>query len=237
MENIINVNKNNISFLVEDSKELHQAVDYNFWSKQYSHWEPRTFEILDSYLFKDKDYLDIGAWVGPTAIYGSFLCKNVVAIEPDPVAYRILNRNISINNIKNIEVINKAASSLENASLKSCSFYGDSMSRVSENPNEGFAVETIGFDVLVQMGDYSLIKIDIEGHEFDLIPSYKEIINEIKVPIYISLHSPFVDDSENKLNRLLDCFATVKNIFDEEGNLIKLEEVVGGFGSYLFTWK
>ena len=71
MANNIVVNKNNLSFIVEDSEELHQDKGYNFWSEKYSSWETGTFKILDTYLSKDKDYLDIGAWVGPTAIYGS----------------------------------------------------------------------------------------------------------------------------------------------------------------------
>ncbi len=89
MNKNILVKKNNISFTVEDSKELHQDVGYNFWLEKYSSWEPGTFKVLDQYLSKDKDYLDIGAWVGPTAIYGSFISRKVVAVEPDPVAHKI----------------------------------------------------------------------------------------------------------------------------------------------------
>lgn len=236
MENIIKVNKNNISFLVEDSQELHQAVDYNFWSVQYQNWENRTFEILDTFLSRDKDYLDIGSWVGPTALYASFLSKSVVAVEPDPVAHKILERNINLNSIENIKVIKKAASKLTSANLKSCSFYGDSMSRISEDKNIGFGVDTIGLDQLIDMGDYSLIKIDIEGHEFDLIPSYSDILTESKIPVYLSLHSAFVNDSHNKFNLLINSFSGVKKVFDESGKQIKLNEIVEGFGSYLFVW-
>ena len=151
MQKNILVNKNNISFTVEDSEELHQDVGYNFWSEKYYSWEPGTFKVLDSYLSKDKDYLDIGAWVGPTAIYGSFLSKKVVAVEPDPIAHKILQKNISLNSISNIDVINKAASKLESAFLESSNFFGDSMTRVSERNTGDHSIETIGLDELMSM--------------------------------------------------------------------------------------
>lgn len=234
--NILKVSKNNVSFLVEDSPELHQAVNYNFWSERYLTWEYSTFQVLDRFLSKDMDYLDIGAWVGPTAIYSSFLARKVIAIEPDPIAHGILAKNIALNNINNITVINKAASHLEKASIEQCSFYGDSMTRTVPQSTSGISVETIGLNKLFEMGEFSLIKIDIEGYEFDLIPAFAKEINEKKIPILLSLHSGFVEDSEIKLKVLIDSLYDVRNVFDESGNQIKPNEVVGGFQSYLFTW-
>lgn len=236
-QKIIKVKKNNIEFLVEDSQELHQAVDYNFWSLQYPTWENSTFQVLDQFLKKDKDYLDIGSWVGPTAIYASCLCRKVVAIEPDPVAIQILKKNINLNSIQNIHLIEKAASSLPNARLKSCAFYGDSMSRTSEDDGQGFEIETVGVDELMNIGDYSLIKIDIEGHEFDLIHSYSDVFNTAKIPLFLSLHSSFVEDSAEKLERLKKDLSTAKHIFNQLGEEISVDQINEGFDSYLFVWQ
>lgn len=234
-QNII-VKKNDISFTVEDSFELQQYVDYNFWSDIYPDWEHSTFKVLDSFLAKDKDYLDIGAWVGPTVLYSSFIARNVIAVEPDPVAYKIVNTNLKINNINNVHVINKAASSLQKVSVQSHSFYGDSMTRTVADLSAGIEVSTIGIDELLNMGDFSLIKIDIEGYEFDLIPDYAQVLNEAKVPLLVSLHSPFVDNHEDKLTQMLGSLVGIKNVFDESGNHLKINQVTSGFGSYLFIW-
>jgi len=232
----ISVKKNNISFTVEDSFELHQDTGYNFWSEKYSSWEPETFKVLDSYLSKDKDYLDIGAWVGPTAIYGSFLSRKVIAIEPDPIAYKILQKNIFLNSIKNIDVLNKAASRLDQVFLQSSKFFGDSMTRVSEKNLGSNATETVGLDTLVSMGDFSLIKIDIEGHEFSLIKEYISVLNSHKIPLLLSVHSPFFANGDTLIEDLLNDLSKVKSILDENGKEVDRKNIPNSFGSYLFIW-
>ena len=236
MQKEIIVNKNNISFKVEDSKELHQDVGYNFWSEKYSSWENSTFQVLDKYLSKDKDYLDIGSWVGPTAIYASFLSRRVFAVEPDPTAYKILQKNISLNSITNIIHFNAAASNLQTAYLKPNRFFGDSMTRVSENASSGIAVKAMGLDELISPGDFSLIKIDIEGHEFQLIKEYIKVLNQAKIPLFLSLHTPFFNNGESLLKELTQNLANTKQVFDEQGRKISLEQIDSSFGSYLFLW-
>ena len=232
----ISVKKNNISFTVEDSFELHQDTGYNFWSEKYSSWEPETFKVLDSYLSKDKDYLDIGAWVGPTAIYGSFLSRKVIAIEPDPIAYKILQKNIFLNSIKNIDVLNKAASRLDQVFLQSSKFFGDSMTRVSEKNLGSNATETVGLDTLVSMGDFSLIKIDIEGHEFSLIKEYISVLNSYKIPLLLSVHGPFFTNGDTLMEDLLNHLSKVKSILGENGEEVDRKNIPNSFGSYLFIW-
>lgn len=236
MQNNISVTKNNVSFLVEDSKELHQDVGYNFWLERYSSWEPGTFKVFDSYLSKDKDYLDIGAWVGPTAIYGSFLSRSVIAVEPDPVAFKILEKNISLNSIENIQTLNKAASKLEQVFLEPTKFFGDSMTRVSENSLGSNAVGGIALDVLISMGDFSLIKIDIEGYEFSLVREYVNVLNRSKIPLLLSVHGPFFSNGDTLMKDLLHDLREVKSILSENGEEIDRETIVNSFGSYLFIW-
>lgn len=236
MSNVLKVTKNNISFLVEDSKELHQDIGYNFWQDKYANWEGNTFSVFDNFLSKEKDFLDIGSWVGPTAIYASFLSRNVIAIEPDPIAFKILNTNINLNNISNVQTINKALSTLDTCYISSNKFFGDSMTRVSSDSKKGILVDPIKLETLISMGDYSLIKMDIEGSEFDIIQNYNNFLNEIKIPLYLSLHSPFFSDGNKKIKDLTECFSGVKKIFDEFGKEIKLNEIQSGFFSYLFCW-
>lgn len=52
---------------------------------------------MDRFLNENHNYLDIGAWVGPTVLYGAHLAKHVYAVEPDPVAFGEWNENLTLN--------------------------------------------------------------------------------------------------------------------------------------------
>lgn len=236
MPDSIIVTKNNISFKVENSEELHQDKDYNFWLQKYSSWESETFKVLNKFLSKDKDYLDIGAWVGPTVIYSSFLCRSAVAVEPDPVAYKILNTNIELNNITNIKTVNKAVSIFKKTFMSESKFFGDSMTRISSNSTNGIPVQGVGLDDLLDMGDFSIIKMDIEGSEFDVIPYYSSLLIEKKVPLHLSLHAPFFNDGGKKTNILIDSLSSAKKVYNEAGDQISVRDISANLGSYLIVW-
>jgi predicted RNA methylase len=59
----------------------------NFPDNDKVTWEPETFEILGKYVTKVTLVIDLGSWFGPTAFFSSQLGKQVIAMEPDPVAF------------------------------------------------------------------------------------------------------------------------------------------------------
>ncbi|MCS7121544.1 MAG: FkbM family methyltransferase [Archaeoglobaceae archaeon] len=52
--------------------------------------------------------VDAGAHVGLFTIYASRKAKKVIAIEPNPKNYSLLELNIKRNNLKNVKAIKKA---------------------------------------------------------------------------------------------------------------------------------
>lgn len=48
---------------------------------------------MRKYCNKENTYIDIGAWIGPTVLYGACVSKHVYAIEPDPAAVSQLKKN------------------------------------------------------------------------------------------------------------------------------------------------
>ncbi len=87
----INIRQRGVNFQVHDT-----PLFQGFWNNFYK-WEPDTFDIFDRFLNKQYSYLDIGAWIRPTVLYGVNRAKHVYAIEPDPIAYRELLKNIQLN--------------------------------------------------------------------------------------------------------------------------------------------
>ena len=222
--------KHNISFIIIDNntnkstKWLLNNIDV---------WEPDTFHIFNHYKNNEGVYIDIGSWIGPTALYCANIYKKVIAIEPDPVALRELKKNISVNNYNNISVIEKGLSS-ENGITQ---FGGNGRLGNSESTlliankeeylsyegrhtqihshNEIVEIETITIEKLIEQQNIdpkniSLIKMDIEGGEKIVIPSLVNFLNTYKPIFYISLHRCFLKESD--INQIIDILF---NIYDK----------------------
>src|SRR5258708_34817363 len=84
------VSRRGVSFDV-----ISDRTDRYFWGWFDSGvWEPETFEIFDSYVTPDTFFLDIGSWIGPTALYAASKARRVICLEPDPIAAAKLRCNI-----------------------------------------------------------------------------------------------------------------------------------------------
>ena len=87
----IKIEKNDKTFFVDSSNNT------SFWAQlQVGVWEPETFKIFDIFLDKNHSYIDLGAWIGPTVLYGCQNAKFCYAVEPDPVAFKNLKNNIDL---------------------------------------------------------------------------------------------------------------------------------------------
>lgn len=163
--------------------ETHKA----FWeSVEVGKWEPYTFDILDKYVPLHDNYLDIGAWIGPTAMYAHALCERSFALEPDPVAYSYLRRNASGT------LINLAISDYDGLMVLGSEELGNSMTRLAAvHPGKQvFEVKCRTLDWLVDMEAISgsiFIKMDVEGAE-ELILRDIEFFKKHKPTLYLSLH-------------------------------------------------
>ena len=110
--------------------EAHKA----FWEVFRSgKWEEATLDTFDRHLNRSTVFLDIGAWIGPTALYAAARAKRVIAIEADPVAAGLLRKNVALNPLlaERIEIIERAVSP-ESGTLRmgSKGSKGDSMSSI-----------------------------------------------------------------------------------------------------------
>ena len=202
---------------------------------QWDTWELDSFHIFNLYKNNEGIYMDIGAWVGPTAIYCANIYKKVIAIEPDPLALEELKKNISVNNINNISVIEKGLSSENgitqfggNGKLGNSestlliankeeyfSYQGRHTETWKHSHNEIVEIETITIEKLIEQQNIdpkniSLIKMDIEGGEKIVVPSLVNFLNTYKPIFYISLHPCFLKMDD--INQIIDILF---NIYDK----------------------
>lgn len=221
------IKKHKKSFCVSITKNL------DFWkSVEDGRWEPNTFKIFDNFLSADCICLDIGAWIGPTALYVANLAKHTYAFEPDPVAYQELELNVHVNKntewVSRLTIYNKAiASSCGTIKLGSRSSGGDSMSSILfRDKNTNWDVKAVTLQQVIKdeklQNEKLFIKMDIEGGEYELIPKIKDSLTQNEVTLYISIHPKFLmkslmsenEDSISKrvLRRLLFVWRHIKLI-------------------------
>lgn len=255
MENskILDMCKNGTCFKVN----AHSSLFNYFWEKKFIDWEESTFTIFDRFLNTKSSYFDVGAWIGPTVLYGAQKAKHVYAIEPDPVAFQELTSNLQLNPsiISKVTCINCALTpSSGTQRLYIREFMGDSSSSiVSTRSDKNFTeVRGITLEELNFLKNITFIKMDIEAGEYSLIPSMREYLKSMRPTLYLSLHPQFLTEAMNlKIDkgsnseshilsftkRLLDSLDFYKNIYDCKGNIVDRSIILKerSFSSFLFT--
>ena len=126
-------------------------------------FELRTADILCS--LSGDVFVDVGANVGQYAVPLAKRFRTVVAVEPNPGAIEILQRNLARNRLTNVRVISKAVSSARGFVLL---YEGEYLSTWGLNRTEArnVRVESITMDDLLEEFErVDLMKVDIEGQE------------------------------------------------------------------------
>jgi|GEM_PF-709376 len=171
-------------------------------------WEPQTFEVFRRFLRPDKSYIDMGAWIGPTVLYGAMFSRRAHALEPDPVAFAELAANVEANPALRPKIsLYPYGISPESGPLRlyagglyfgEQSRFGDSMSGMLAAPGavgqpcrEVHGLDLESFLALNGIDDCNFIKMDIEGGEYTLIPGLWRRLPQLGLPtLYVSFHAP-----------------------------------------------
>lgn len=234
-EPIINFDREGISFQVVDSTEPN--LNYGgFWRLFVSDWEPQTLKWIKDLSDTDRAFLDIGGWIGPTSIWGSKFFRTVHTYEPDPTAFKYLQRNAELN-AKNIIVHNSAVTADGNdVILFSRSGLGSSMtSMYTGEQQEGTASGAKLSDIL-SADDFALIKIDIEGGERLIIDSLIEFLLGSPTNLILSLHYDFFAKPDEDFRYILN---SLKRVYSkgtlENGKEVNIEDIQPGFVTVLCT--
>src|SRR6266542_3878517 len=129
-------------------------------------WEPRTFQMLRDNLDAGTVYIDIGGWIGVTALWASHLAKRVIIIEPDPECRAILAELCP--RYPNVVLLEGAFSPSRSVIISAVEGFGSSETTALDL-SPGHSLEVLGILVNEIMrhvaGEPIFIKIDIEGYE------------------------------------------------------------------------
>ena len=168
------------------NKDIHSLIPISdsFYFSHPNYWEPNVVIACRDILNIGDIFWDIGANVGGVTRLGSRIVGPtglVIAVEASLNNFKKLNQNVIVNHLNNVYLINAAIYSkdflpltLYNGSGESDSiFQNDRLNKSSEK------VESLSLDTLEAMfGTPSLIKIDIEGAEYEAMVGSKNLLSK-----------------------------------------------------------
>lgn len=202
-------------------------------------WEPNLTNYVKRRLRHGDVFVDVGAYFGYYSLLASKLVGRsgrVVAIEAFPRNFALLTRNLECNGVDNVRAVNVAASDRE----------GSMQLYTPENRNTGCAskskvwadrynltsvceVPARPLSALLQREEIRaarLIKIDVEGGEWDVISGIGEMLPSCRHDIEFAIEvTPLCLEARGK------SFGDLLNIFNPHGFCAyRLEEDVSELG-------
>lgn len=176
---------------------------WDYWGQwRDGTWEPETLQAIRDFVTPGSTYVDVGAWVGGTVIWGAGCAKRVIAFEPDPQAFEICQQNTAEYDNVEVHPIAIAAASGTRRLVPHLGGFGASMTRL-EIPDlggrvgncwdldSGIDVETLSladaFD-RYHIRSASLVKMDIEGGELEILPEACGFLAAQGTALLVSMH-------------------------------------------------
>jgi FkbM family methyltransferase len=188
--------KQKVTFL----KKNVEILDWLSFVEQF-----REIFVEEIYKFQAADQkpviLDCGANIGVSVLYFKELFPQAVimAFEPDPAVFKVLEQNIINNNLTQVNLINKAV--WINDEALSFSSEGTDGGSVYGNNNK-IEVQAIRLkDILEKEPRIDLLKIDIEGAETDVLMDCRKSLDKVE-NIFVEYHS--LKKSPQNLQLILD---------------------------------
>ena len=165
--------------------------------------EEGTIRFFDRVLPHCQKMIDFGAYIGFTALHAASRGVEVHAFEPNPAAYDLLVRNVAANPMlaHSMRLYQLAVGARDEDVVLYAKAHADSGASVHRTIERGAVIDgapaaTVrvrdAATVLRETGVNSetLIKIDIEGAEYQVLPAIASLLEETKPWLHVSFH-PF----------------------------------------------
>jgi FkbM family methyltransferase len=158
--------------------------------------------------------IDIGANIGISIAYfrSKYPNTKLIAIEASPINYLQLKKNIEENNFQNVEAINCFLANKNGVTKfyhnvdKPGGSFGEGFKHKNSNKFEEFDVNTAKLSDLINSYKNIVIKIDVEGAEYQILKDLaaSNIISQvIEITIEISTQ---IQKHYNDLNEVINDF-------------------------------
>ena len=209
-------------------------VDHIFWSILADVFINHVY-LPANFIIRATDIVvDIGAHRGGfTSFAARHTSKTVLAFEPDPINFSLLEKHIRQNNLQNVIAYNAAVGGAPGRSKLYISISSSRHSLYNNQalPNDNFPhidVTVLSLDeALEKLELVHLLKMDCEGAEFDiLMHAERKTLNKIE-KLAMETHDPIHSGKIKELcDRIKLYFSNIKIVDQKKDNL-----------GYLYAWK
>jgi FkbM family methyltransferase len=192
--------------------DLNDIVD---WTVYYGIIEPARITLYKNISPSDI-IIDIGGNMGETAMnFGKIVAEKgfVFSFEPDPKNYMRFSYNLSLNNFQNITLINKGiGNSIGSFTLLNTKGNNAGMNKIIshdmliKDSTETVQIEVITLDSFIQNNHIkmvNLIKIDVEGFEYNVLKGGEECLKKFMPKLFIELDNNLLIEQESSANELI----------------------------------
>jgi FkbM family methyltransferase len=215
---IMTTDKNTITDIVSDLviKDIYRVKKYNvdhafaltdcqpvnvFLKQHFHSWESLTFETFQLVKDQNSTAIDLGAWIGTTAIWLSKNFGNVICVEADNESIKHITVNLQLSSCNNAiicgapiaadcdNLIFGPRSDTWNFLNNSTSYIKDKVDSVHDYKKRCTTLKKIIYDYALELDNkVSFIKCDIEGGEAPILDDilYYCLINNVSA--FLSFH-------------------------------------------------
>lgn len=198
---------------------------YDWWGLRAHRgaWEPATLRRFADVLEPGDAVLDIGAQFGIYTLLASRLVGpsgRVAAFEPDPVARRMLERNVATEGASNVEIRHEAVGERSGKGWLAAERLGEGASTLADGPG-GVAVE------IVTLADFcartaiepDVVKVDVEGGEAGVLAGSSEAMLRRARALFVEIHEAPLAERGIQASALLRAIATASGTVMERVDL------------------
>ena len=189
------------------SGNINNYIEWNiFFLGGYEKGELALYRKILENVYKNPLMLDIGSNNGTHSLYLSSYCKKIFSFEPDKRIFNLLNRNLQLNKIQNIEIFNLAISDVnkQNQIFYCANDFNLGTGSLNKDHNlnnkKQILVSTIkGDQICKKVSKVDFIKIDVEGHELNVLEGLRKTIEEFSPTIAIEISKNSLKLIRNKI--------------------------------------
>jgi FkbM family methyltransferase len=173
------------------------SIDWNrFRSFVYGTWEPEVLRVVTNTVKPDMTVIDIGAHIGYyTLLFAKCVGPNgrIIAFEPLPANFKLLERNIQLNELTWVKTFAQAVFSRNEELILTVPDDLPHSGDASVYQNRGtkqFRVPAIALDTFCESAGLrpDILKMDVEGAEYDVLMGARKTIDRCSPKLLIELH-------------------------------------------------